>query len=142
MFYRKSSERHFARIDVTGRFTGQDGDGVRELITDIKQSPDRRYVINLSRLDFIDSAGIGMLLVINGEAAAVGKALGLIVADGQVKKVALLTRIGMIIPMHASLADYLASCVPEAVLTPHPCAPDEDPLAVAARALRQKEAVG
>ncbi|HYH18194.1 MAG TPA: STAS domain-containing protein [Azospirillum sp.] len=137
MFYRKTSERHFARIDVTGRFTGQDGDGVRELITDIKQSPDRRYVVDLSRLDFIDSAGIGMLLVINGEAAAVGKALALVVTDGQVRKVAMLTRIGMIIPLHDSLADYLASSVPEAVLTPHPCAPNEDPLAIAARTLRQ-----
>ena len=141
MFYRKTSERHFARIDVTGRFTGQDGDGVRDLIADIKQSADRRCVIDLSRLDFIDSAGVGMLLVINGEAVAAGKALALVVADGQVKKVATLTRIGMIIPMHDSLADYVASHVPEAVLA-NPCAPGEDPLAVAARALRQEERVG
>jgi len=133
--YRKIEERHFARLLIMGRFTGQDADAVREVIAEVKRGAERRYVMDLTGLNFIDSAGIGMLLVINGEAVATGKALAMVVQEGQVKKVITLTRIGMIIPQYDSLDAYVEACVPEVVLAPDPCAPDEDPLAIAARTL-------
>lgn len=139
MQYRKIQERHFSRMLVTGRLTGQDGDGVRDLIAAIGRGSDRRCVVDLSGLDFIDSTGIGMLLVVNGEAVAADKAIAMVVREGQVKKVVTLTRIGMIIPLYDSLDAYVASCVPEEVLA-HPCAPGENPLALAARALRVEAA--
>ncbi|WP_448191769.1 STAS domain-containing protein [Azospirillum sp. sgz301742] len=138
--YRKLHERHFTRMVVTGRLTGQDGDGVRDLIAGIKQASDRRCVIDLTGLEFIDSAGIGMLLVVNGEAVAADKAIAMLVAEGQVKKVVTLTRIAMIIPQYDSLKAYVESCVPEEVLAEHPCAPGENPLALAARALKVEAA--
>ena len=133
--YRKIQESHFARLVVTGRLTGQDGDGVRDLIAEVKGGTGRRWVIDLTGLTFIDSAGIGMLLVVNGEAVAADKAVAMVVAEGQVKKVVTLTRIGMIVPLYDSLEAYVAACVPEEALACHPCAPGENPLAVAARAL-------
>jgi len=136
VLYRKFHERHFTRMVITGRLTGQDGDGVRDLIVGVKRDSDRRCVIDLTGLDFIDSSGIGMLLVVNGEAMAADKAVALVVGEGQVKKVVALTRIGMIIPLYDSVDAYLASCVPEEVLAGSPRAPDENPLALAARALR------
>lgn len=136
MQYRKSHERHFTRLFVTGRLTGQDGDGVRDLIADVKRDCDRRCVLDLTKLEFIDSAGIGMLLVVNGEAVSAGKAVAMLVVEGHVLRVVTLTRIGMIIPLYESLDAYMAACVPEEMLArAAPCAPDEDPLAVAARAL-------
>ena len=139
MQYRKIQERHFTRLLVMGRLTGQDGDGVRDLIAEVKRGADRRCVIDLTGLDFIDSAGIGMLLVVNGEAVAADKAIAMLVAEGQVKKVVTLTRISMIIPLYDSLDAYVESCVPEEVLA-HPCAPGENPLALAARALKVEAA--
>ena len=135
MQYRKIQESHFLRLVVTGRLTGQDGDGVRDLIAGLMGSPAHRCVIDLTGLGFIDSAGIGMLLVVNGEAMAAGKAVAMLVGGGQVRKVLTLTRIGMIIPLYDSLDAYIAACVPEQALACHPCAPGENPLAVAARAL-------
>ncbi|WP_448205140.1 STAS domain-containing protein [Azospirillum sp. sgz302134] len=136
MQHRIERERHFARLVLTGRFTGQDADAVRRVIADIKGGPERRYLLDLSGLGFIDSAGIGMMLVINGEAASVGKHLAMLAAGGPVKKVVELTRIAMIIPVFETVEDYVAASVPEALLAAaHPCAPGEDPLAVAARAL-------
>lgn len=133
-------ERHFTRLLVMGRLTGQDGDGVRDLIAEVKGGTDRRCVIDLTGLDFIDSAGIGMLLVVNGEAMAADKAVAMLVGEGQVKKVVTLTRISMIIPQYDSLNAYVESCVPEEVLAEHPCAPGENPLALAARALKVQAA--
>ncbi|WP_158284033.1 STAS domain-containing protein [Azospirillum sp. TSO22-1] len=135
MRYRKFQERHFTRFILTGRLTGQGGDEVRDLIADVKRVADRRCVLDLGGLEFIDSAGIGMLLVVNGEAVAAGKAVAMLVGEGQVLRVVTLTRIGMIIPQFESVDAYVAACVPEEVLAEHPCAPGEDPLALAARAL-------
>lgn len=136
MQYRKTHERHFTRFTVTGRLNGQGGDGVRELIADLKREGQRRCLLDLSGLEFIDSAGIGMLLVVNGEAAAAGKAVAILAGEGQVLRVMTLTRIAMIIPLYDSLDAYRDACVPEEVLAEHPCAPGEDPLALAARALK------
>ena len=134
--YRKIHERHFTRFALTGRLTGQGGDGVRDLIADMKRATDRRCVLDLGGLEFIDSAGIGMLLVVNGEAAAAGKSVAMLAGEGQVLRVVTLTRIGMIIPQFESVDAYVAACVPEEVLAKAaPCAPGENPLAVAARAL-------
>jgi len=133
--YRKINERHFARYLILGRLTAQDSDGVRDLIAEIKRGADRRYLIDLTGLDFIDSSGIGMLLVINGETLGAGKALGMVVGQGQVQRVVTLTRIGMIIPAFESLDAYVAACVPEALLSRAPCAPGEDPVALAVRSL-------
>jgi anti-sigma B factor antagonist len=135
--YRKIHERHFTRFAITGRLTGQGGDGVRDLIADLKRASDRRCVLDLTGLDFIDSAGIGMLLVVNGEAVSAGKAVAMLAGAGHVLRVVTLTRIGMIIPLYDNLDAYLAACVPEEVLAKAaPCAPDENPLALAARALK------
>lgn len=137
MHYRKIHERHFTRFAITGRLTGQGGDGVRDLIADLKRASDRRCVLDLTGLDFIDSAGIGMLLVVNGEAVSAGKAVAMLAGAGHVLRVVTLTRIGMIIPLYDNLDAYLAACVPEEVLAKAaPCAPDENPLALAARALK------
>lgn len=134
--HRKEQEAHFTRLVLTGRLTGQDADTVRGLIVAIKTGPERRLVLDLAGLTFIDSAGVGMLLVLNGEAVAMGKALAMLAGRGQVRRILDLTRIAMIIPAFATVEDYIAASVPEAVLAPpHPCAPGEDPLAVAARAL-------
>lgn len=136
MRYRKINERHFTRFALTGRLTGQGGDGVRDLIADLKRASDRRCVLDLTGLDFIDSAGIGMLLVVNGEAVSAGKAVAMLAGAGHVLRVVTLTRIGMIIPLFESLDAYVAASVPEEVLARvAPCAPGENPLAVAARAL-------
>ncbi len=133
--YLPVSERHFTRLVLSGRLTGQDADAVRRVIAEVKTGKARRYLLDLGGLEFIDSAGIGMLLVVNGEATAAGRPLAMLPGSGQVRTVVELTRIAMIIPAFATVEDYVAAAVPEAALVVAPCAPGEDPLALAARAL-------
>lgn len=139
MRYGRKDDRHFARLVLTGRFTSQDADIMRRLIAEVKSGPPRHILIDLTEVEFIDSAGIGMLLVFNGEASSAGAALALLAPTpgGQARKVLDLTRIGMIVPLFETLDAYIAACVPEAALAPpNPCAAGENPLAVAARALK------
>lgn len=136
MIHRTIQERHFTRLRLAGRLTCQDADPVRALIADIAGSPTRRCLIDLTGVDFIDSAGIGMLLVVNGEAEAVGRHLALLVGPGQPRRMLALTRLNMIIPVYYDVDAYVFGCVPEEALAdPAICLPGEDPLAVAARTL-------
>ncbi len=137
LIHKTISERHYGRIALTGRFTGQDGDAVRAIIAAIRGGDHRRWLIDLAGLSFIDSSGIGMLLIVNGEVQAMGKSVALTLGSGQVRKVITLTRITMILPVHETVEAFVESSVPEAALAePDVCAPGEHPLALAARALR------
>lgn len=109
MEYSKKIENDFVYFTAIGRFTVQDGDVTRQLIEDIKRSGFHRYVLDLSLLEFIDSSGIGMMLIINAEILAKEKQLSLICADGQVRKVITMTQIDTIIPTFGTYSDYTAS---------------------------------
>ncbi len=136
--HRKENDRHFTRVILTGRFTGQDMDNLRQVIAAVKDGSGRHCLLDLTGLEFLDSAAVGMLLVLNGEAASVGKHLAMLVGGGQVLRIVEQTRIAMIIPVFETVDDYIAVSVPEAAMASvHPCAPGEDPLAVVARALNR-----
>lgn len=139
MQHRKENERHFTRVILTGRFTGQDMDNLRQVIAAVKDGNRRHCLLDLTGLEFLDSAAVGMLLVLNGEAASAGKHLAMLVGGGQVLRIVEQTRIAMIIPVFETVDDYIAVSVPEAAMAAaHPCAPGEDPLALAARALNRR----
>ncbi|HYD31599.1 MAG TPA: STAS domain-containing protein [Azospirillaceae bacterium] len=100
-------EEKFVCYDTIGRFGAHDGEVAKDIIADIKSSHVDRFVIDLTRLELIDSSGIGMLLIMNAEAAAKDKSFAMIVGGGQVRKVIDMTQIGLIIPQHDSLLAYL-----------------------------------
>lgn len=108
MEYSKKVEKDFVYFTAIGRFTVQDGDVARQLIEDIKQSGLRRYVLDLTLLEFIDSSGIGMMLIINAEILAKEKQLVLICGDGHVRKVITMTQIDTIIPTFGTYSDFIA----------------------------------
>ncbi|HYH23244.1 MAG TPA: STAS domain-containing protein [Azospirillum sp.] len=53
---------------LTGRLEFTDHDRLREIVVLIEESRSQRFVIDLSKLEFIDSAGLGMLLILQEEA--------------------------------------------------------------------------
>lgn len=106
MRYAKTLENQFVCYAASGRFTAQDSDVIKDLIHDIKGLELDRCVIDLTQLEFIDSSGIGMLLILNAEAAAKGKAFAMVVGSGQARKVIEMTQIRQIIPQFDSLDAY------------------------------------
>ncbi len=68
MEFRSRVEQDTVDVQLSGRLEFTDHDRLRDII-DLLEGPGlRRIVLDLSVLDFIDSAGLGMLLILQEEA--------------------------------------------------------------------------
>jgi HptB-dependent secretion and biofilm anti anti-sigma factor len=75
------------RVMMTGELTLADHGRIRHLIGELMRAGPTRLVLDLTRLEFIDSAGVGMLLIAHEEAGRHGKELVLREPRGQVLRV-------------------------------------------------------
>jgi HptB-dependent secretion and biofilm anti anti-sigma factor len=87
MDYRIDQEDAEARIHVTGRLTFNDHGKVRTMIQEMVQSRPKKLALMIGGLEFVDSSGLGMILVAREEVSKLGKTLVLRGAQGQVKRV-------------------------------------------------------
>lgn len=55
-------------VKLSGRLEFTDHDRLREIVELLERPAGRRFVVDLQTLDFIDSAGLGMLLILQEEA--------------------------------------------------------------------------
>lgn len=84
-------------VRLRGRLTFNDHAKLRGLIREMLQLPAKRQVLDLSTLEFVDSAGIGMLLIAREELANADKTLVLRAAQGQVKRVLTVAQLSKIV---------------------------------------------
>lgn len=84
---------------LNGRLEFTDHDRLREIVDLIGSMAARRLVLDLSRLEFIDSAGLGMLLILLEEADVRGIALIVRGARGDVRRSIDLARLGDILTL-------------------------------------------
>lgn len=82
---------------ITGRLEFTDHDRLRELVDVLDQPGTRRFVLDLSGLQFIDSAGLGMLMILQDEAEQRNVRMVVRKPQGDVKNSIELARIGEII---------------------------------------------
>jgi anti-anti-sigma factor len=74
-------------IALKGRLTFNDHASFRDLIKKMLDAPHSDQVIDLSALDFVDSAGLGMLLIAREELQGRDAHLSLAHPHGQVRQV-------------------------------------------------------
>lgn len=84
-------------VRLRGRLTFNDHAKLRGLIREMLQLSGKRHILDLSALEFVDSAGIGMLLIAREELANVNKTLVLRSAQGQVKRVLTVAQLSKIV---------------------------------------------
>ena len=70
---------------LSGRFMFSDNEAFRDVIRDMDGDSGTNWVLNLKGLEFIDSAGLGMLLIARDAASKNQVALSLRGAQGQVQ---------------------------------------------------------
>ena len=75
------------QLSIRGRFTFADYQKFRELIEKLLDAESKRYTIDLRELEFIDSAGLGMLLLARDEAQRKQRGIALRRPSGQVRRV-------------------------------------------------------
>lgn len=76
-------ELHLA---MSGRFTYTDNATFRQIIQDLRNGTYKHLQLDISRLEYIDSAALGMLLLLNDAATKTGISISLTGANGQIRK--------------------------------------------------------
>jgi len=84
---------------LTGRMEFTDHDGLREIVALIEGMRGQRFVLDLSGLEFIDSAGLGMLLILQEEAESRNIPMTVRGARGDVRRSIDLARLGDILAL-------------------------------------------
>lgn len=84
-------------VRLRGRLTFNDHAKLRSLIGEMLAQKTTQHALDLSALEFVDSAGIGMLLIAREELASASKKLTLRAAQGQVKRVLTVAQLGKIV---------------------------------------------
>ena len=74
-------------VALSGRFTFADASRFKQALEHLKTAADRRFEMDLSAVEFIDSAAMGMLLLARDAANAERVRLLLRAPSGQVKRI-------------------------------------------------------
>lgn len=99
MDYRTETTGDALVVHLSGVLTFDDHEKFRAVVTEIADSQASTAVIDLSALQQIDSAGIGMLLLANDRAGKQDKQLRIRGVSGHVAKVVELSRLEQLIPI-------------------------------------------
>ncbi|WP_162200178.1 STAS domain-containing protein [Kiloniella spongiae] len=97
MDYSTTQNSNTLSISFHGDFGFPDNSKIQQIIKEIKESGCSGFSIDLSGLESIDSAGLGMLLLINDASEDNGKKLELCRPTGQVQKMLEISKFSEII---------------------------------------------
>lgn len=84
-------------VMLSGRFEFTDHERFRDVAALVAANPGKRFVLDVGGLDFIDSAGLGMILILQEEAERGGVGLTVRRARGDVRRSIELARIDEIV---------------------------------------------
>jgi HptB-dependent secretion and biofilm anti anti-sigma factor len=99
MDYQLKQAADALEIIAEGKITMRDHEVFQEIAGRFGVGKERRAVIDLSKVDFIDSAGFGLLLVANDHAGRAGMTLSLRKPQPHVQQLLDLGDFGRIIPI-------------------------------------------
>lgn len=73
-------------LTMNGQFTFSDNSEFRRILTSLRDTSAASLTLAMDRLDYIDSAALGMLLLLHDEASRKGMRVSLEGVTGQIKK--------------------------------------------------------
>jgi len=99
----KTTTDKAATVRIEGRWTFSEHAAARAMIGELLEVPGTHVVLDVSGLDSIDSAGIGMLLIAYEEMRRHGKTAALTGAHGRVQRVFQVARLDAVFADNLSL---------------------------------------
>ena len=90
-----------AKVSISGEFTFGDHAAFKAIADRVFEGQGWPIVIDLAKLEFIDSAGLGMLLIVRDEAKKANRSLVLRGAQGQVKRMFEVTKFNTLFTVEA-----------------------------------------
>lgn len=98
MEYSISNHGDVITIELKGEMTLTDEEKFRNLSAEATKMDGRTCVVDLSRMDFLDSAGLGLLLVMKELCEDVGKAVSLKIGSSPVREILEISEFDSLIP--------------------------------------------
>jgi len=96
-------------LEMTGRITlGRDCQQIESDVDELVGGKQARIVFDLSKVKYMDSSGVGIMVMCSGKVREAGGELRIAGATGVVEQTLKLTRTSMIVPTFATLAEALA----------------------------------
>jgi anti-sigma B factor antagonist len=92
-------------LEVAGEVDVYTGPTLRDRISDLLDGGARDLVVDLGRVDFIDSTGLGVLVGALNRAKDLDGSLALVCAQERVLKLLRITGLDQVFTVHASLAE-------------------------------------
>ena len=97
-------------VELTGRLAlGRESQRIESLVEELSKKPSRKVIFDLTGVDYIDSAGIGMVALASGKLKESGGTLALVAPEGRVLQLLNLTQMGMIVKVYPTLAAAAAA---------------------------------
>jgi anti-sigma B factor antagonist len=90
-------------IDVTGEMDLYNAFRLKDVVSGMIAKQIREYVINLEKVEYMDSSGIGALLFVHAELKKRGMPLRIAGVQGTVKRVIELTKLSGYLPLCADV---------------------------------------
>jgi len=95
-------------LEMTGRITlGRDCQQIESDVDELLRNKQTRVVFDLSKVKYMDSSGIGILVMCSGKIKGAGGELRLAGATGVVDQTLTLTRMSVIVPVFATVGQAL-----------------------------------
>ena len=107
------SERHIGDVtilDVSGNVTLNDGaEQVRDKVRSVLQQGQKHVLVNLAKVSYMDSAGLGELVQAYSTVAKQGGKLKLVSPTKRLQDLLVITKLATVFELHDSEPDAVAS---------------------------------
>ncbi len=105
MDYMTHKETNIMVLDLNGEIDANYAPYLRDKLVELIQGNNGRLLVNLHNVDYIDSAGLGVLIVAHRKALAAGGFMGLSNPQRTVQKVFELTRTNKVFDIFATVEE-------------------------------------
>src|SRR3954453_5535622 len=96
-------------VELKGKLAlGRESQRIEALVDELVKRGTRRLVVDMTGVDYIDSAGIGMIALAAGKMKEAGATLAVVAAEGRVLQLLNLTQINAIVQVAGSVEDAVA----------------------------------
>ncbi len=95
-------------VELTGRLAlGRESQRIETLVEDLVRKGTQRVVVDMTGVDHIDSAGIGMVALAAGKLKEIGGKLAIVAPEGRVLQLLTMTQMNMIVKVRPTVAEAI-----------------------------------
>lgn len=103
-------EPDIALLELKGRLAlGRESQRVEALAEELVKARRLKAILDLTGVDYIDSAGIGILALVAGKLKAAGGALAVVAPEGKVRQMLTMTQMVRILSVRSTVGDAVAT---------------------------------